>query len=207
MSFYPLRMKTSDVDRYCQTIKLNIEEIKELNINNDAKEALYTLLSGYAEKHDESHAFEFPKIWQTNKELCERINSKVLRMCVIIANADNDDYGILLSLGMIQNIGITCLRHIYGIATCHEIIDNCPFIIVNDKLLRFLSNTFVIIYTHHQEPSDRLVLIQDLTKFMYVCMMIATDENAVHFRAEYPFQDESRQEVYKATVKLLASLV
>lgn len=136
--------------------------------------------------------------------LCEKVRELVLMM----RNADTDEYSPL-SIGSIQNVGMSLFRRIFFIANEETIRKKSsgkiiyPFIVVDPKLIHIMFNVFLTIY--FSSICDVLIPL-----YVFSAIPLCQKKGVVSFNRKYPIEgirdDELDQyHLYGGVFKLKAN--
>lgn len=138
------------------------------------------------------------------KLLCE----KVVELVLMMRNADTDEYPPL-SIGSIQNVGMSLFRRIFFIANEKVIREKSngeivyPFVVVDPKLKHIMYNVFLMIY--FSPICDYLIPL-----YVYSAIPLCQKKKVVKFNVTYPVggicDDELNQyHLYGGVFKLKAN--
>ena len=114
--------------------------------------------------------------------LCEKVRELVLMM----RNADTDEYSPL-SMGSIQNVGMSLFRRIFFIANEETIRKKSggkiiyPFIVVDPELKHIMFNVFLTIY--FSSICDFLIPL-----YVFSAIPLCQKKNVVRFNVRYPVE-------------------
>lgn len=105
---------------------------------------------------DSNETIDIETTFNYSEEVYNKLAAKVVELCDLLDNADDDDATFHISSGMIDNVGLSLIRRIIYI--CNEsAIDRIigdsgmlpyPYINSDSKLINVLKDTFLLIYSN-----------------------------------------------------------
>ena len=196
-----IRMKTQDLNNWFQTMSIDTNDITKLKVSQNIKNAILTLIAPYAQGIQAT--FEFPDI-DTNK--ADILHEKLIGLCDIIRHADDDKF-THVSKGMIQNVALTTIKHIYRVATNNNNENDRPYVVTNDPdVSNILSKVFILLYASNQENENRQHLYDEMTRFAVICLLLANRTPSYTFNKPYPLDNMTQDAIYTATAQYAKSL-
>ena len=196
-------MKTQDLNNWFQTMSIDTNDINKLKVSPNIKNAILTLIAPYAQGIQA--VFEFPNIDSSKAEI---LHEKLIKLCDIIRHADDDKFTIHASEGMIRNVALTTIKHIYKVATNNNNNENDPYVVTNDPdVSNILSKVFILLYASNQENENRQHLYDEMTRFAVICLLLANRTPSYTFNVTYPLKNGMTQDaIYAATAQYAKSL-
>ena len=191
-------MKVQELNEWFKTMPLNTDEINNLHIPGNIKDAIFSLIAPYVEGI--TATFVFPNIPENEtKVLCK----KIFGLCDIIRHADDDAYPHHASKGNIRKVALTTIRYIYQVAVNNQ---HDPYVTFDNDVINTLGKVFILLYTSNQEEEKRPQLCKAMTDFAVVCLLLANRTEAVKFNVTHPFQGKTQDDVYTATAQYAVKL-
>lgn len=192
-------MKVQDLNEWFQTIPLYTNDIDDLDISDNIKDAIFSLIAPYAEGIDST--YPFPDIPESEtKILCKEL----FGLCDIIRHADDDSHPHHASKGMIQKAALTTIRYIYKVAVNDDAND--PYVVFDSNVVDTLGKVFILLYASNQDEERRPQLCKAMTNLAVVCLLLANRTKSFKFNRPYPFPGKTQDEIYAATAQYAAKL-
>ena len=218
-----VRMTSEDVLRLKDSIDPDIEnKISEFERTNPRCSSSMKTLKHILEliknnptglKNENGELIEDPKInveetFGFSNGIFNILCEKVVELVLMMRNADTDEYSPL-SMGSIQNVGMSLFRRIFFIANEKVIREKSggriiyPFVVVDPNLKHIMSNVFLMIY--FSPICDFLIPL-----YVYSAIPLCQKKNVVRFNVRHPVEgirdDELDQyHIYGGVFKLKAN--
>ena len=194
-----VRMYSKDVLALKDIIDLELEtKIDTFGENNTScresvlmmKEILHMIAKNPEFKDDDGNEITNPSIniettFEYSEGIFERLSAKVKELINMMRHADEDNEEIHpLSIGSIENVGMSLFRRIYYVANEKAIRAKVsavyyPFIVVDKDLLHIMYHLFLKIY--FSPLCDFLVPM-----YVYSAIPLCCKKNVVRFNVKYP---------------------
>ena len=191
------RMKLQDLNNWFQTMSIDTNDINKLDVSQNIKDAILTLIAPYAQGIPAT--FKFPNIDPNKAEI---LRETLIGLCDIIRHADDDKF-THVSEGMIRNVALTAIRHIYRVAVNQS---GNIFVVCDPDLMDILSRVFILLYASNQENEKRQHLYDEMTRFAVICLILANRTESITFNKPYQLDNLTQDAIYAATAKYAKSL-
>lgn len=187
------RMFSTDVKQLLSTLSTTVQRIplrlpKQIFHTFIQIEQLWSQFREHPQELDINHS----ETLGLPNELIAELTEKAIELTEMMDNADNDEYPNHLSIGSINNVGMSCLRRCFFVAVKGKFNleqPAYPYIQVNTVLLDYLKDLFLRLYAanlHHQLlPLYFAGLLQLCCYTKFVGFNVAFPLDNIHWRQFY----------------------
>ena len=140
-----------------------------------------------------------------SQDLINELTAKMFELVDMFENADNDSYPNHVSMGSVNNVGMTVLRRCFYVAIQHNTPPNIPkinqranpypYVEVHSQLLQYLSSLFLRIYKYHLQK-------ELFPLYVAGCLQLCCYTTFVGFNVKSP-QDVYWQTIYDYVFDLI----
>ncbi len=198
------RLTVKELDKICNDAMLSTDELNDLHLPVLCYNHLYSIISELSTEKEQTqeqaqeqqtqeeqaqaqHNIIIPVIPNAEKQ---KLISKLVYLFNALINMNDDSYMYPLSEGMLRNVFMTMLKHVYSISIDKQIT---PFIEVNPIMSSIMFKLFLLIVSNHQD--NEVKLHEYFYRFMIIVIQCATGKFVCRFNVDYPVPGIHRNEL------------